>query len=68
MNEYSENLILRTMRENDMSYLEAIKKLDKEAEDLMMEEALADEALWDDFDEDPFYRDGERYEYEDGWG
>ena len=65
MCEYSEELILRTMRENDMSYLEAIKKLDKEAEDLMMQEF--EEDLWNDFDEEPFYRDGERYEYEDGW-
>lgn len=67
MNEYSEELILRTMRENDMSYLEAINKLDKEDADRMMEEALADEAFWDDSDIDPFYHDDERYDYEYGW-
>ncbi len=68
MNEYSENLILRTMRENDMSYLEAIKKLDKEAEDRMIQEFEEDDALWNDSDEVPFERYDDGYEYEEGWG
>ena len=65
--EYSEELILRTMRENDMSYLEALSKLDEEEIDRMLKEAEMEEALWN-HDNDPYDPFSDMvYDYEYGW-